>query len=523
MNLYSSSLLLFSFGTFLIALLVLSKRKDKVAIHFLLFSISASGWAIFRSFWMTQNYSEETSLLLARTSHVFAVFIPITWLHFVLEFIGKKEPWRHFYLANYMLAILFSILCPTPFLIRGMHAIMDFKYYTSPGPLYYLFTAVFTLIVPYGFYHLIRAYRLSKEQERKQLKYFLFATLIIFAAGSTTLLPVFKIACPLYLVAAMPLYPLLMRVALIRHGLFDSEQIVGAFQRERLAAIGTLAASINHEIRNPLHIIKGFAESHLANLEENAYQSEKEGIVKSKEVLSKVIEQAQRIADIVERFTLFAKQGAKEEACFEEIDLREVFEGVLPLVQHELDPDKIRWVNEIPRDLPPLYAERRHLEEVFFNLIVNACQALKEKGGEIKIEAHHPPSLELRATDAGKRSEFFFSARRANRGSGKGNVVEIHISDTGPGIPSDQLQKIFEPFYTTKASGTGLGLYITKQLVEKNGGRIHAESRLGEWTKFVLLLPIRRIKPIEFETEDYDAPAFFNQNKNLVYGPRNNS
>jgi len=270
----------------------------------------------------------------------------------------------------------------------------------------------------------------------------------------------YGINLPQYGLFLMPLYPFIIGYFMIRKNLFNLEEIAEAAQRAKLAAIGILATSINHEIRNPLYVIRGLAESHLANLEGNAYQNDQERIAKSKEVLSKSIEQAQRAMDIVKRFAAFAKQGTKEETQFEEVDLLAVFEGILPLVQHELELDKIRLTSDIPDDLPPIHADRRHMEEILFNLIVNACQAMKN-GGQISVRAEQ-----------------------------KNGSVQIEVEDQGSGIPRDRLSKIFEPFYTTKDTGTGLGLYITRQLVEKNRGKIKVESKLNKGTRFILNFPL---------------------------------
>jgi two-component system NtrC family sensor kinase len=130
--------------------------------------------------------------------------------------------------------------------------------------------------------------------------------------------------------------------------------------------------------------------------------------------------------------------------------------------------DNIRLQMNIPLKTM-VCADRHSLEEIFINLIVNACQAMPN-GGEIEIRATAPsPSLSL--------------------GVRESNNVIIAIQDNGPGLPPDQLKRIFEPFYTTKASGTGLGLYVVKQLVEKNGGRVQVRSKPGSGTAFDILLP----------------------------------
>ena len=133
------------------AILVFVKRKDIIAIRYALFSASVVGWAAPTALWISQNYSEGVTLFLSRLSHTFAVFIPITWLHFVFAFLRKKEPVKGFYFASYLFAAFLSLISHTDLFIPGLHAVINFKYFTSPGPLYILYVLFFFAYVSYGF------------------------------------------------------------------------------------------------------------------------------------------------------------------------------------------------------------------------------------------------------------------------------------------------------------------------------------------------------------------------------------
>jgi two-component system, NtrC family, sensor kinase len=110
-----------------------------------------------------------------------------------------------------------------------------------------------------------------------------------------------------------------------------------------------------------------------------------------------------------------------------------------------------------------VFMNRRQLEEVFFNLIINACHAMEKEGGMLKLNAYRP-----------------------------NKKVIVEIADTGVGIPKENKTRVFDPFYSTKGDqGSGLGLYITKQLIERNGGKISVKSKHGEGTKFTLTLPAK--------------------------------
>jgi len=194
--------------------------------------------------------------------------------------------------------------------------------------------------------------------------------------------------------------------------------------------------------------------------------------------MKRSMDQADRAMDIIKRISIFAKAGIEGEMKFEAISVAEVLEDILPLVRYELAANSIVLTREIPKDLPEVWADRRYLEEIFFNLIVNACQALKETGkaGEIRVNARVDPNTHP-VCDIGLPKHTPGVER-----------VFVTVEDIGPGISKEQLNRIFEPFYTTKALGTGLGLYVVKQLVEKNGGKVDVRSRMGEGTSFTITL-----------------------------------
>ncbi len=454
MNIYSLSVLLFSFGVFLIAFLAFAKRGDAIAIRFTFFSFSVCGWGFLYGIWTSQGYSAELTLALIRASEVFAVFIPITWVHFILVFVGKKEPFRHFYAANYAAAMLMAALAPTPLFFSGVHEIPVFHYYKTAAPVFYVFMGIFFTLVPYAFYHLLKAYRqASTEHLKAQLFYLLIGWLVSFGAGSSTFFPVFKITAFLPALCLMPLYPVFVGLALIRYGLFDAEQMAQAFQREKLTAIGTVAASLNHELRNPFFMAKGKAETFLDQMERGLCPVDS----KTRETVQGIYAHLTRASEIMQKFSDFAKPFYQETRK-EKVVVREAFENVLQLVSGEFEMNKIR-VNVVPSNGLSVQASPRHFEEILFNLITNACHSM-EQGGELTLSACQP----------------------------NGKVI-VEVSDTGSGIAKDRQKKIFEPFYTTKTEkGTGLGLYITKQLVERNGGRISVKSKPGAGTTFRLEL-----------------------------------
>jgi signal transduction histidine kinase len=234
-------------------------------------------------------------------------------------------------------------------------------------------------------------------------------------------------------------------------------------QNERRAAIGTLAAGINHEIGNPLNIINTKMQVYLMSLGRGLYKDKKpEEIVKeSKNIMNLCLQQTTRISEITKKLSSFAKPSKDFKP--ELTDIEEQINDTLAVIGHELEMERVEIKMDIQKDLPKISADKRQIQQVFFNIIKNAGQAIKDKG-----------IVEIKVYDA------------------KDGNVRIEISDTGGGIPEDKIDKIYEPFFTTKepGKGTGLGLSIVRQLVWRNKGDIKVKSKVGEGTMFTITFPV---------------------------------
>ena len=233
-------------------------------------------------------------------------------------------------------------------------------------------------------------------------------------------------------------------------------------QNERRAAIGTLAAGINHEIGNPLNIINTKMQVYLMSIERGLYKDKKpeDVINEARDIMSICLQQTTRISDITRKLSSFAKPSKDFKP--ELTDIEEQLDDTLAVVGHDLELERIEIKKEIEKGLPKILSDKRQIQQIFFNIIKNAGQAIKENG-----------VIRIRAYDK------------------KDGNVKIEISDTGCGIPEDKLGKIYEPFYTTKepGKGTGLGLSIVRQLVWRNKGDIKAASKVGEGTTFTITFP----------------------------------
>ena len=236
------------------------------------------------------------------------------------------------------------------------------------------------------------------------------------------------------------------------------EQLV---RKEKLAVLGQLAGGVGHELRNPLGVISN-SVYYLKMVQPDA----NEKIKKHHDMIEQELHNATRIVgDLLD----YAREISTEPQPA----------SVTELVEHTLSrfpvPASISVKINIPDRLPQVFADPLHVEQVLGNLVTNACQAMSSQ------------SLDLKAGSApviagGKLS---IKARQTN------NMLAIAVKDTGPGISPENMQKLFEPLFTTKARGIGLGLAVSRKLAEANGGRIEVESQVGQGSTFTLYLPIR--------------------------------
>jgi PAS domain S-box-containing protein len=225
------------------------------------------------------------------------------------------------------------------------------------------------------------------------------------------------------------------------------------YQTEKLAALGTLSAGIAHEMNNPLGIITSRIEVMLLDAEEQNVPAQ---VLEDLRVLHRA---TQRVARIATNLRSFARQTPREHT---QMDLNGVVQETLLLMQKPLDVDGIRLVTSLDTTIPPIMGDAGTLQQVLLNLVTNAREAMGQ-GGEIRIETG--PAAE------------------------RPGWVRIAISDTGPGISPEELSKVFDPFYTTKRSGTGLGLSVSYGIIKDHHGTVDVQSVPGRGTTFVLTFP----------------------------------
>ena len=225
------------------------------------------------------------------------------------------------------------------------------------------------------------------------------------------------------------------------------------YQTEKLAALGTLSAGIAHEINNPLGIITSRIEVMLLDAEEQQLPAH---VLDDLQVLHRA---TQRVARIATNLRSFARQTPREHT---RIDLNAVVEETLLLMQKPLEGEGIRLSMVLDPALGPILGDASTLQQVLLNLVTNAREAMAGRGGEIRIE-----------TGIAERPGW----------------VRVLIRDTGPGISPEDLSKVFDPFYTTKRTGTGLGLSVSYGIIQDHRGTVDVQSVPGQGTTFALAFP----------------------------------
>ncbi|MEK7374415.1 MAG: ATP-binding protein [Thermodesulfobacteriota bacterium] len=219
---------------------------------------------------------------------------------------------------------------------------------------------------------------------------------------------------------------------------------------ERLASLGRLAAGVAHEIRNPLSSIKGFAQYFVKRFNG---QPEDQGYA------SVMVKEVDRLNRVITELLDFA--GPKEPRR-EPQSLENIAEHALQLLAPDLATRKVEVSREYEPGLPAVSVDRDQISQVFINILLNALESM-EGEGDIRI-----------------------SLRRCGPPPG----VEVSFADTGAGIPEENLEKVFEPFFSRKRKGTGLGLAIVHQIIESHRGDIRVESAPGKGTTFRIHLPV---------------------------------
>ena len=233
-------------------------------------------------------------------------------------------------------------------------------------------------------------------------------------------------------------------------------------QAEKLSSIGLLAAGVAHEVNTPLAVISSYTQMLTKQLRGRGEDNDRIA-----PLLDKITKQTFRASEIVNGLLNFSRTGGSE---FRSTDVNAVVRETLALLEHQFKTGSIELVTEFEAGLPEILGNSGKLQQVFLNLLLNAKDAMPS-GGRLQV-----------STNAG-------------------DFVTVTITDSGSGIAPEHVQRIYDPFFTTKSApkegerrGTGLGLAVTYGIMQEHTGKIHVESQPGAGTTFALEFPLK-VKP----------------------------
>jgi PAS domain S-box-containing protein len=223
----------------------------------------------------------------------------------------------------------------------------------------------------------------------------------------------------------------------------------------RVNMMGELAASLAHEIKQPIAASITSANACLRWLAHDPPD-----LQRARAAANRIEQDGNRAADVINRLRSFYKKDTPLER--EMVDIKDIIREMTVLLRNEAIRYSITTHFELDADIPNILADRVQLQQVFMNLMLNAIEAMKDTGGELRIRSRLNPEGQLL----------------------------ISISDTGVGLPAENSERIFDAFHTTKPQGTGMGLAITRSIVESHGGRVWATANQGSGATFHFTLPV---------------------------------
>ncbi|MDD4182681.1 MAG: ATP-binding protein, partial [Candidatus Omnitrophica bacterium] len=504
--------------SFFIGILFLIKGTQKSHKLFAVLALDVSWWT-FCQIWMVACDSSQTALFWGRIGYASATFIAPFFMHFIINFLQIKN--RNWFLrVVYLTSFIAASLKFTKYGIEYVAPKFYTKYYLVPNIGFHFSIAIFWVCTFYSFWKLFIAYRNSSGKKQNQLKYLFCSMLFGFSAGTANFLLAYNINLPFspFLTYLGSIWALIAAYAIFRHHLMDITIVIKrtavysmlvtlitvsyfiliyiaesffrgfvgyksmlltigflviftlAFQPlkniiqsfidkyffkgsqailaeelqkaqeelkriERLKAVGTLAAGMAHEIKNPLTGIKTFTEYLPEKYNEPGFVDKFHKIVST---------EVDKINSIVQQLLDFSKP---KQLQLQEVNIHQIIDQTLSLLSNSLIKYKIALVRNYDTSLPSVRMDPNQMQQVFCNLFLYAIEAMKG-GGKLTV-----------------------STSQTN------NTIQITISDTGKGITQKDLEHIFDPFYTTKETGTGLGMSIIYGIVKEHKGDIKVESK----------------------------------------------
>ncbi|MFH1645066.1 MAG: ATP-binding protein [Candidatus Omnitrophota bacterium] len=502
------------------AVIILRKKPfKKLHIQLLRLNICVALW----SFFLLLHYlakGEKIALTTVHILHIFAILIPSFYLHFVTSFLNLKKP--NIIKIAYSVSSFFIISSFTPYFIKKVEPKIFFNFYATAGPLYTAWIFSYISLSAYGIYLLIKNYQISIPERKNQIRYLIASSAIGFTGGITIFPLFYNIQLPPIGEHIIFLYPLIFSVAVIKHNLLDLNIVIKrtivyslsvilitliylvtvlilekllrnfvgyqsflttliaavsiaiiftpiknkiqsfidklyvttTYQRlqkellesDKRKALSVLAAGMAHEIRNPLTAIKTFAEYLPQKYNDSIFREKFSRLVTS---------ETERINALIIQLLEFAKPSKLRN---EELNINNLLDDTLDLLSGEMVKHNIELVKEFTTNSSMVIkADAIKIKHVLFNILKNSIEAI------------------------GRNGRIIVKTTRKDK-------LQIEISDTGCGMKIKDIGRIFEPFYSSKESGTGLGLAVVQSIVKEHNGIITVKSTPGIGTCFTVTL-----------------------------------
>jgi PAS domain S-box-containing protein len=233
------------------------------------------------------------------------------------------------------------------------------------------------------------------------------------------------------------------------------QELANLAHLNRVSTVGELTASLAHEIKQPIGAAVTNAEACVRLLDRD-----QPDVPEAREAALEMAKDARRAAEIIDRVRSLYHKGSSQ---LETIEVNEVISEMVVMLQNEANRHSVTIRTDLAEGLPKVMADRVQLQQVLLNLMLNGIEAIRDTSGELTIKSK----------------------------VGDDSQLLISVTDTGVGLPTENAEQIFNPFFTTKSQGTGLGLAITRSIVESHGGRIWATGNSGRGATFSFTLPSR--------------------------------
>jgi signal transduction histidine kinase len=233
------------------------------------------------------------------------------------------------------------------------------------------------------------------------------------------------------------------------------QELANLAHLNRVSTVGELTASLAHEIKQPIGAAVTNADACVRLLDRD-----QPDVPEAREAALEMAKDTRRAAEIIDRVRSLYQKGSSQ---LETIEVNELISEMVVMLQNEANRHSVTIRTDLAEGLPKLMADRVQLQQVLLNLMLNGIEAIRDTIGELSIKSQVAEDSQLL----------------------------ISVTDTGVGLPTENAEQIFNPFFTTKSQGTGLGLAITRSIVESHGGRIWASANSGRGATFSFTLPSR--------------------------------